>query len=211
MSLRPRRLYGLGIICLMVLPTCGGSGGGGAPAPINPAPEPPAATLTIDMAGFWECTASTLVETSTIDTEEYIVGDVIVLESHRWLADVTYQSSVLRADLEHELGFPLDWYVNQADGRNLTFGFGVTGPGGNLQYGLRLAVLDAGTLVGFEALSFQPPATARTKWVAQLMWRRTLPPAPAVLLTDPETESEETFLSSLSRKLERIQEGGENR
>ena len=210
MSLRPRRLHGLGIICLLVFPTCGGGGGGGGP--VNPAPAPPAAALTIDMEGFWECTASAIVETNTMFTSQFQVGHEIALESHRITAGTNPTTgtldSFLRADIERELGGPLDSYVNQADGRNLTFGIGASGPGGNAQYGLRLAVLDAGTLVGFEAENFNLSAEPNTRWVAQLVFRRTLPPAAAVLLTDTETESGGTFLS---RKLERIQEGDENR
>ena len=96
MSLRPRRPYVLGVVCLFVLPSCGGSGGGGAPAPVNPAPAPPAATLTIDMEGFWECTGSAIVETDTLDTEEFQVGHVISLESHRMLAVITTGTARVR-------------------------------------------------------------------------------------------------------------------
>jgi hypothetical protein len=134
------------------------------------------------MVGSWRCTDSDRIQTTVGDPSPIRVDDQIILSSnailYRLHDEVRYGRS--RAGYEKALGFPLDWYTNQADGHYLTFGFGwtrfnlPTGPWvGYQESGLRLAVIDANTLRGYQASTFQSYSDSdREKWIYELRFER---------------------------------------
>lgn len=187
------------VLSLTIITASCGGGGGGAPA--NPA-ETPVATASADLDGFWRCTESTLVASDTVDVHPFEVGEIIQVFGGQFIGDVTNQQSYLRADIEYELGFLLGWYTNSNDGRILDFGLGydmigrVEVPVGipdYLNHGLRLAVVGADELAGFESSIEQwDSQTSRTQWTYSLRFER-VATSPAIL----EGESSQPYGASV--------------
>lgn len=200
-----RRLYKLGLVCLFGLSSCGGSGGGAPPNPIGFVPEPPAATLSTNMAGVWTCVDSVIIQSNTAFTEEYDPGDQLILEWNRVLAENTLNTgffSFLQADLESSYGVALDWYINQIDGSNVAAGFGITGPGGNIQLGIRLVLVNhPGNLFGYTAVIQRLSGQPEKKWVSEVSFLRNAIGEATTLPRDTETESEGASIRSM---LERV-------
>jgi len=76
----------------------------------------------IAMSGTWMLANARLVDTNDPTASPPINGTEVVLASDGLLmVDGEY---ITRPVVEADLGFPVDWYINQADGKTLLWGFG---------------------------------------------------------------------------------------
>lgn len=103
----------------LLLVACGGGGGGGGPS-VNAQVPAGAGQITIPMPGTWEIRDVALVETNDPAPPLPVNGARVVIGSQGLLAIGPF--STVRSDLETFLTFPLDWYVNQIDGKTVLYG-----------------------------------------------------------------------------------------
>lgn len=138
--------------CLVT--ACGGGGGGG---PQVPAVVPNGSgNVTIQMAGTWEIHNSTVVDTNDPTAAAPANGTPIVIGTQGLVS--LGGLSVAQGDLEALLGFPLDVYVNQADGRKVLYaiGFDRRAQGGiRQQVGLAAGSVDDNTMAVEQFVSNQ--------------------------------------------------------
>lgn len=170
----------------LLVAACGGGGGGGG-GPANPA-DKPTATTTTDLDGYWVCVASELIDTNTVKTDEILPGEVVLVLNGKLIGYVSYDISLLRADLEKYTGFPMGWYTNTSNGGSLDFHAGWDrlreGAGPDFDdysnYGLRFAAVGPDKLIAFESqVSQWDSESPRTEWTYGLEFERTTEPRAA--------------------------------
>lgn len=174
-------VLGLALVLSVSLTGCNGGGGGGGSTLKNPAPTP-GAKATIDMTGVWICTESKITEDNGVVVPDGWGVNAEITLSKTMLVEDDDGFAYTRANIEKELGLPLNHFVNQADGRLLDFQamYDRRGQGGQpqgwpiyLHNGMMLAAIDAKTLVGFEAeIGQETQTSAQYRWVYSLTWKR---------------------------------------
>lgn len=91
------------------------------------------------MAGVWKISGARIVETNDPTAIPPVNGTLVAFAPN--LIQFVGASRVMREDVERDLGFPLDWYFNMANGRTFLFGYGWN----HLQTGgLKFQILVAG-------------------------------------------------------------------
>lgn len=113
------RLAVLATVAVSLATACGGGGGGnGLGIPVGVPGG--SGQLPIQMAGTWEIRGSTVIDTNDPAAVAPLNGTPLVIGVQGVIS--LGGLSVSRADIEALLGFPLDLYVNQLDGRTLLYG-----------------------------------------------------------------------------------------
>lgn len=104
-----------------LIAACSGGGGGGGNG-VNARVPDGSGQLAIQMAGTWEIRQAQVIDTNDPNAAAPLNGTPIVLgvQSVQSIGGL----SVARTDLETVLGFPLDLYVNQLDGKTILYGVG---------------------------------------------------------------------------------------
>ncbi len=109
------------LLPLILLACGGGGGGGGGDTPSLVANVPTGSgQVPIQMLGTWEIRDPVVLETNDPAPSLPLAGARIVIGA-QGVASIGGFSTV-RADLEAFLTFPLDWYVNQIDGKTVLYG-----------------------------------------------------------------------------------------
>lgn len=106
-------------LCLGLLAAaCGGGGGGGTG--IEAKVPAGSGQRTIQMVGTWEIRQAVVIDTNDPAAAAPLNGTQVVIGVQGVVSIAGL--SVSRSDLETVLGFPLDAYLNQQDGRTVLYG-----------------------------------------------------------------------------------------
>lgn len=111
---------GFGSISLVMLAAACGGGGGGDSTGIEAKVPSGTGQRTIQMVGTWEIRQSVVIDTNDPAAAAPLNGTPIVI-GVQGVASIA-GLSVARNDLETVLGFALDLYLNQQDGRKVLYG-----------------------------------------------------------------------------------------
>lgn len=162
----PVRLAAL--FSLSLLTACGGGGGGGGTStPSVPAAVPSGTgQITIQMIGTWEIRSSVVVDTNDPAAQPPLNGTLLVIGA-QGVASIG-GLSVAQPDLEAVLGFPLDSYVNQVNGKTVLYGLASDrrAQGGiRQQIGVAAGSVDDATISVEQYTSLQSAAQASAVFV----------------------------------------------
>jgi hypothetical protein len=162
MSPSHRRFAALPFLILSCLPVACRGSSDGVPSVAARVPDG-SGQVPIQMIGTWEIRAAVVIETNRTNPEPPLNGVQFVIgpDGVRTIGGF----STRRADLEAILGFPLEWYINEQDGRRLFYGANydrrAQGQGRQI-LGLAGGSLDANTIVVEQFNSEQPNGGAET-------------------------------------------------
>ena len=186
----------------MLAAACGGGGGGdgtGIEAKV------PAGTgqRTIQMVGTWEIRQSVVIDTNDPGAAAPLNGTPIVI-GVQGIASIA-GLSVARSDLETVLGFALDLYLNQQDGRKVLYGIASDrrAQGGILQeIGFAGGSVDDDTISVEQFTSTQTPSQQSPVFVRSRYSLARIDAAPPVLPAKQATE--EATSGDLRRSLKAL-------
>lgn len=150
---------------LPLFAACSGGGGGsdsGVPARVPDG----TGKVAIQMIGTWEIRSATVIDTNDPAAQPPLNGTRIVI-GPQGVASIA-GLSVVRTELEAVLGFPLDVYVNQVDGKTILYGLGYDrrAQGGlRQQVGLAAGSVDDNSIAVEQFTSTQTPSQANEVFV----------------------------------------------
>lgn len=147
---------------------CGGGGGGGTG--IEAKVPTGSGQRTIQMVGTWEIRQAAVIDTNDPAAAAPLNGTQVVIGVQGVVSIAGL--SVARGDLETVLGFPLDAYLNQQDGRTVLYGIASDrrAQGGILQeIGVAAGSVDDDTIAveqfaSTQTVSQQSPVFVRSRY-----------------------------------------------